>query len=97
LPDQNSNVLEFWVREAGNVHPTHTVHASGEGEGFSMSCSCLASRHGALLCTHIAAVLREREDLVMYGMGEIEALRRRSRGSRVADPENGYWQQFTGL
>jgi uncharacterized Zn finger protein len=68
--------------------------AFGEGKEFSMSCTCLASKHGAPICTHIVAVLREDNDIVMYGRDQFDELRTRSLGSHTIDPNNGYWQFF---
>lgn len=87
--------LVFKLRNEGDIHPSSTVIANGEGEGFSMSCTCLASKHGAPICAHIVAVLREDHDMVMYGRTQFDELKARSQGSHTVDPNNGYWKFFT--
>ena len=80
--------LNFRLREPGAAHPTHTVRADGSGTNLQMSCTCLASAHGALLCPHIAAVIREDEELVMYGRRFFAELRQRLIASKLADASN---------
>ena len=89
-----NEALIFEVRDVSNAHPTHEVRAVGFGKDFVMQCDCLAGGHGALLCPHIVAVIRENRDLVMYGHSQFADLKRRSRGSRAADPDNGYWKFY---
>jgi hypothetical protein len=87
--------LVFQLRNQDDIHPSSTVIAIGEGKNFSMSCSCLASKHGAPICTHIVAVLREDHDVVMYGRTQFDELKVRSEGSYTVDPNNGYWQFYS--
>ena len=89
-----SDRLVFRVREKGDAHASAEVVATGSGKDFWMTCTCLASLHGAPLCPHIVAVLREREDRVMSGKRHFAALRTRAKGSRVADKGNGYWHFY---
>jgi hypothetical protein len=59
-----------------------------------MSCTCVASQHGAPICVHIVAVLGENDTLVMYGRAQFDELRVRSFDSQTIDPNNGYRQFF---
>lgn len=86
--------LVFKLREKDDAHPHATVVATGEGKDFSMFCGCLACLNGALICPQIVAVIREDKDRVMYGQGQFEELRKRSNGSRLTDPNNGYWKFY---
>lgn len=89
-----SNNLIFHVRRENEIHPTFVVSAVGEGRDFYMYCDCLASKHGALICPHIVAVLRENHDLVLYGSSQFNELKERSVGSQTVDPDNGYWKFY---
>lgn len=89
-----SDRLVFRVREKCDAHASAEVVVTGSGKDFQMTCTCLASLHGAPLCPHIVAVLRECEDLVMSGQRHFAELEARAKGSRVADKDNGYWHFY---
>ena len=89
-----SDRLEFRVRHPGDSHPSFTVVATGNGPDFRITCDCMASLHGAPICRHIVAVLREESELIVSGARDLETLNERAKGSQAMDPENGYWHFY---